>query len=96
MNERDQLWEEAQLRLKAQRVLQDEEWRHIRAQWAQGATSQPPKEKVKWWWEGGQHRVRARAARACMRAFVRCSRATTDASPLIGFSRADRGVAASV
>lgn len=69
MNERRQLWDEAQLRLQSQRALQAEEWRRIRQAWADGATQLPPREKVRWWWEGGEHRATPEQAAAWQRQF---------------------------
>lgn len=55
--ERDQLWEEAQARLRVERRAQDAEWDRIRLAWKQGATELPPKERVKFWFEGGSYRA---------------------------------------
>ena len=55
--ERDQLWEEAQQRLRVERAAQADEWERIRAAWKQGATELPPKERVKFWFEGGSYRA---------------------------------------
>jgi len=55
--ERDQLWEEAQQRLRVERAAQSEEWERIRTAWKNGATELPKKERVKFWFEGGSYRA---------------------------------------
>ena len=56
--ERDQLWEEAQARLRVERAQQAEEWMRIRQGWNEsGATEWKPKERVKFWFEGGSYRA---------------------------------------
>lgn len=69
LRERRELWEEAQLRLKAQHMQQADEWTAIRKEWAAGAKQQQPKERVTWWWEGGDHRASPEEAAAFRKQF---------------------------
>ena len=58
LDERRELWEEAQQRLRVERAAQNDEWDRIRAAWKEGAKELPPRERVRFWFEpGGTYRA---------------------------------------